>query len=946
MSSARLRALALSAAVIAAAGALVSADAIARYGDRTRQFGWTAVRDGGGYVVRVAPDGPAAGLLTTGDRIVAVNGDRRADRVAPQLLRMFLRGPYTLTVLRQNIEATIPLPLPIVASREQLRFGWSMILGGVVWCAVSTIIAVMRPDQAIARLAYAAGMSLGLFLLASATGAVTPWMPHVRAAAAFALFPVPPMHLAIGYDFYLRFPTNRATGRVWRGTRFFLYTLCGATAAWMLGDFVAFTFGEQPYLDFRARTFGIGLAVGYATAAAQVVTGIAILAVLARNYRTVHAADDRRRLRWVVWGTVLGLAPFVVVSVLRLVAIWMPALSAIAGPWNVAANVATIVIPLSFGYAIVKHQVFDITVVVRRGLKYLLAKNALRALIFLPLVALAAGIVAHRDEPIGQLLLAHSLYVYLTVVALAGLRFRTQLSRWIDRRFFREAYDRERMLLNLMSEVERLDSGSTVSKLVSHELQSAFHPTCLFVWYRETASPNLTLSYSSGGYIHTAQLSPDAPLAMLARRESGVIAVPLIDGATLPRADRDWLEEAGIRLIVPMIGADQYLAGMLMLGDKKSEEPYSADDLKLLQAIARQIAVGRENLRLKERVDQDRRIRHDVLAHLETGHVSLLKECPLCGACYDAPASACASDGAELQLTLPVERTIDGKYRLDRLLGKGGMGAVYEAADLRLARAVAVKIMLGRAFGDRQALRRFEREAQASARLTHPNIVTVFDFGAAGADGAYIVMELVRGRTLRAELERRGRMPPVTAAHWFEQIFAAVAAAHRQRIVHRDLKPENVLITDGAAGLVKVLDFGLAKMTTVDADGSAGLTHPGVVIGTAGYMAPEQLTAGTMDERTDIFALGVMVAEVVTGTRPFRGRTHGELLLAIMHEPLALGGEGAARRRLESILQRAVANDPSARFASVEEFAAEVLPALRELPATASAEDGGAITVA
>ena len=105
-------------------------------------------------------------------------------------------------------------------------------------------------------------------------------------------------------------------------------------------------------------------------------------------------------------------------------------------------------------------------------------------------------------------------------------------------------------------------------------------------------------------------------------------------------------------------------------------------------------------------------------------------------------------------------------------------------------------------------------------------------------------------------------------------------------------------------------------------------------------MAPEQLTAGAMDERTDIFALGVMVAETVTGRRPFRGRTHSELLMAIMNEPLLLGGEGAARRRLESVLQRAVAKDPSARFPSVDEFAAAMLPALRELPADASAGDG------
>ena len=288
-----------------------------------------------------------------------------------------------------------------------------------------------------------------------------------------------------------------------------------------------------------------------------------------------------------------------------------------------------------------------------------------------------------------------------------------------------------------------------------------------------------------------------------------------------------------------MIGTERHLVGLLMLGDKKSDEPYSSEDLKLLQAIARQIAVARENVRLQERVDEDRRLRHEVLAHLETGHVNLLKECPTCGQCYDAAAAICSYDGSELTLSLPIERTIDGKYRIDRLIGSGAMGTVYEAADLRLARSVAVKVIRGRWFGDRQALRRFEREAQACARLTHPNIVTVFDFGAVGADGAFLVMELVRGRTLRREIDHRGHLPAGVAAMWFEQICEGVAAAHGQHVVHRDLKPENVLIAATATGgeVVKVLDFGLAKVRTAS-DDTDGFTSPGVVMGTAGYMAP------------------------------------------------------------------------------------------------------------
>ena len=269
----------------------------------------------------------------------------------------------------------------------------------------------------------------------------------------------------------------------------------------------------------------------------------------------------------------------------------------------------------------------------------------------------------HRDQPIERLLWTNSIYLYLIGAAIVSLRFRSQLTRWLDRRFFREAYDRQRILVELIDNVEKLESASSVSRLVSHELEAAFHPQCLFVWYREGDKPNLTLSYSSGGYIHAVELAPASPLLQLAERASSIIELPLAEPAALPRADREWLEEAGVRLIVPMIGTERHLVGLLMLGDKKSDEPYSSEDLKLLQAIARQIAVARENVRLKERVDHDRRLRHEVLAHLETGHVNLLKECPACGQCYDAAAAICSSDGTELTLSLPIERTIDGKYR-------------------------------------------------------------------------------------------------------------------------------------------------------------------------------------------------------------------------------------------------------------------------------------------
>ena len=206
--------------------------------------------------------------------------------------------------------------------------------------------------------------------------------------------------------------------------------------------------------------------------------------------------------------------------------------------WNPLVNLATVLIPISFGYAIIKHHVFDITFVVRRGLQYLLAKNALRLLLALPMAGLAYGLLAHRDQPIGQLLWTNSGYLYLIGAAIVSLRFRTQLTRWLDRRFFRESHDRQRILVELIDNVEKLDSASSVSKLVSHELEATFHPQCLFVWYREGDRQNLTLSYSSGGYIHAVELSPASPLLQMVERASSIIELPLAadDRPAAPRA--------------------------------------------------------------------------------------------------------------------------------------------------------------------------------------------------------------------------------------------------------------------------------------------------------------------------------------------------------------------------------------------------------------------------
>src|SRR5207247_906225 len=174
--------------------------------------------------------------------------------------------------------------------------------------------------------------------------------------------------------------------------------------------------------------------------------------------------------------------------------------------------------------------------------------------------------------------------------------------------------------------------------------------------------------------------------------------------------------------------------------------------------------------------------------------------------------------------------TLDGKYRLERAIGRGGFGAVFEATDLRLQRLVAAKVMMGSLFGDQAALRRFEREARAAAKIDHPNITRVHDYGTVGSGGAFLIMELVAGRTWRAELQRSGVIVPSRAAEWFRQLLDGLQFAHAMGIVHRDLKPENVMIVEGSGGdeAVKIMDFGLAKVLDAGTGATETVTAAGM----------------------------------------------------------------------------------------------------------------------
>src|SRR5215469_16663427 len=229
-----------------------------------------------------------------------------------------------------------------------------------------------------------------------------------------------------------------------------------------------------------------------------------------------------------------------------------------------------------------------------------------------------------------------------------------------------------------------------------------------------------------------------------------------------------------------------------------------------------------------------------------------------------------------------------GPYEILSPLGAGGMGEVYRARDTRLERDVAIKVLPASYSADADRLRRFEQEARAASQLNHPNIVTVHDFGT--LEGSpYVVQELLEGETLRQRIES-GSLGTRKATEYGLEIAHGLAAAHDKGIVHRDLKPDNIFVT--ADGRVKILDFGLAKLLGSDAGaGAAGnprtttlQTLPGVVMGTVGYMSPEQLRAQATDARSDNFSFGAILFEMLTGRRAFQRNTSAETMAAILKE--------------------------------------------------------------
>jgi serine/threonine-protein kinase len=822
----------------------------------------------GAAVVRdVAPGSPAesAGLLP-GDRILEIDGRRVIDILdcAVAVAHFPSDQPVEVQVERQG--RTIRASLNPASWLGIQALDGRMILLFVSLrfpaLAMALLLVWRRPGEPTALLG-----AWGLGTLATASD-----VPREGMAAAWRALPTPVAALlwipfasaflvgATALAFFTVFP-KPLVRRAWVRVLLWVPALLGI--AWLM-----------PVLARAAadgRTGPGDLQRVLRTAPMNVLYLLSSLTALVLGYRRLTDANERRRVRVLIAGAVVALLAPLPLTVMQ----WVAPSTARAG--TVLAYVSGLLVavfPLSFAYAVLRHRLFDLRLVVRAGVRYALARRTLLALVPLLAGVLVLDLLFHGDQPLRSVLAERgSLYVGLAALAFVA---RARQERWLDaldRRFFRERYDALRLLRDVVGEIDRKSSVAEAAPRVVTAIEAAVHPELVALFVEEPGAGRLRAvavapvgvgvpAWPADSRLLGVLQALGAPLEVTSGRAAG-----LVEG--LPAEDVERLEKSRFDLIVPL--ADPGRKAFLALGAKRSGEPWDREEREMLSTIA-------------------------------TGLGMLASPSPGVGA----------------------------RYRLGRPLGTGGMGVVYEATDRDLGRRVAVKLLREDVVLQEGASERFRREARVLAAFSHPNVVTIHDFGVSVAGRAFLVMEFLEGPTLRGVLRQEGSLATARALEILGGIAAAVEAAHRRHIVHRDLKPENVILAHGEEGEVpKVLDFGLARLLQ-EGNVSQFDTATRGVAGTPRYMAPEQMTGGSVDPSWDRWALAVIAYEILTGEYPFDGAAASDAraaLLAGRFKPVTgVAAHGALA--LDGFFSHAFARQTEDRPASAGALLAELRDAL------------------
>ena len=886
-------------------GLLITCDVL-----RVAPLGFVPRFERGRVIVwNLAPGSTAAqaGLLE-GDRIVTVDGQVLETQADWQRVGVHFDPSRRMVVEfdRVGVRRRAELTVPAAALEEWLRAGQRR---GVLAFRLAQVTTLGLALLVGFRRAYQPSALLGSLLLASLAtlSLAMPW----RMAVFWNALPSPLAALL-----WVPFTTSAAAGPL-------LFAFAAIFPRRVLSARVI-AIQLLPAMPMTAWHLHAGLRVmsplgpptGVANDVVLVFLGNVIyagtaIALFVAHWNAASSQTDRRRIGVLMLGTAVSS----VAAILLLINYWRdPGGGVFATPARTLFSLVFLAMPASFAYAILRHRLFDLRLIVRQGLRYALARRSLDSLIPLLGALLVFDALVHRDQALVSLVQTRWWW-YLPIGAML-LVVRSRRERWLtglDRRFFRERYDAQRLLTSIADQVARAPSFEAVAPAIVHQIEEALHPT--FVGVLRHVPARSTFSGTSGRVSESGAMTLPSSLRVI-----GVLAVlrkplALSLGDTawvrhqLPLDERRMLLDHGIELLVPISGrsSDELPHGLLVLGPRRSEEPYNHEDMDLLSTIAHALGVLLE--RSVEEVDG-------------------LAECELCGRCYDGLTATCSADARPLT-KFPGTLLVNDRYRLERRLGRGGMGAVYSATDEVLERAVAVKVIRTEQVAAADLAARFRHEARAAASFAHPHVVRIYDFGVDRAGRPFLVMELLDGYTLRERLARTGRMQASEVLHVVRGVCSAVSAAHDRGLVHRDLKPENIFLQTVPSGCVpKVLDFGVAKALDQRevATGSAAFgTAAGVLVGTLEYMAPEQVVGDEVSRSWDVWALSVVTYEMLTGRHPFRRAVTVGMPEDAEHVTAHGGGDHPpVPRCVQAFFHRALSPDRVQRPPDADTFLADI----------------------
>jgi len=826
---------------------------------------------GDNRVRNVTPGTPAdAAGLKQGDRIINVDGRvvQSPVEVISALSNATFDHPVSIVVLRRSQEVHVQLILNQTlgqARSAKESLGWLVeVAVTLIQLLVGLLVLFKRPRDltAVAAGIFLCSLGTGTFYFVSPhAGVIWRSLPLVLQWLIFPALilginglPVAPMLL-----FSLSFP-KPLLHRRWA------WIMLAVFAAPILGMATTFDYIVLFAPQHSARTLPDWLGVIMGIDA--LVAFLAPMVILAVNYFRVREVNERRRIRLVVFGLLLFLGDLLATILFSLSpkTFWLSTITTSPLVFGLAQVPFTICV----AYAVLKQRLFQVSFIVRQSVQYAVARGAL--LIPIPILAgiLIFDLVVHKDQPFGALLSAHGwAYALMGVVGIVAHKKKSQWMELLDRHFYREHYNAQHLLRQTVDEIRASSNLADVAPKAVARVEQALHPEFVAILMREATEPLYRCIASAPPETYPRGLSAESKLMSAFRLFAKPLQISLAESGwlkqQLPSEDTNFLRDARVELMVPITIAPHGREALMVLGLKKSEEPYGSEDQELLSGIGSALAL--------------------LLERPVTSALGGFEECPRCGLCYESGMGRCANESAQLT-RMGFKRFLSSRYRLERRLGRGGMGTVYKATDTSLERAVAVKLIRDDLVTSSDAVDRFRREAKAAAAFAHPNLVTVHDFGVDSDTRVFLVMELLEGFTLRQRFEQQKKFATQQILQILGGVCAGLQAAHEQGLIHRDLKPENIFLTQsGEDEVSKILDFGLAKFLVSPTNSAVATvdTLPGVLMGTPQYMSPDQLSGEVASAAWDIWALTVITYEMLTGMHPFPATSVGQMHHSILN---------------------------------------------------------------